>query len=73
MKNKGFIAFILFGLLFMMSLFLRSSPAVIANDLMREFSILPVTMGLMASVYFWAYGLVQIPVGYLSDRIVVTP
>ncbi|HHT46441.1 MAG TPA: MFS transporter [Firmicutes bacterium] len=69
MKNKGFIAFILFGLLFMMSLFLRSSPAVIANDLMREFSILPVTMGLMASVYFWAYGLVQIPVGYLSDRI----
>ena len=69
MKNKGFIAFILFGLLFIMSLFLRSSPAVIANDLMREFSILPVTMGLMASVYFWAYGLVQIPVGYLSDRI----
>ena len=53
----------------MMALFLRSSPAVIANDLMDEFSILPVTMGLMASVYFWAYGLVQIPVGYLSDRI----
>lgn len=69
MKNKGVIVFILFGLLFMMSLFLRSSPAVIANDLMKEFSILPVTMGLMASVYFWAYGLVQIPVGFLSDRI----
>lgn len=69
MKGKGIIVFLLLGVLFMMSLFLRSSPAVIANDLMDEFSILPVTMGLMASVYFWAYGLVQIPVGYLSDRI----
>ncbi len=69
MRGKGIIVFLLLGVLFMMALFLRSSPAVIANDLMDEFSILPVTMGLMASVYFWAYGLVQIPVGYLSDRI----
>ncbi len=62
---------VIFGVLcvlFIMVLFLRTSPAVIAKDLMKEFSILPVSLGLMSSAYFWAYGVVQIPVGFFSDR-----
>ncbi|NMB36407.1 MAG: MFS transporter [Firmicutes bacterium] len=58
-----------FCLLFVLALFLRASPAVIAHDLMESFSIPASTLGLMAAVYFWIYGLVQIPVGILADRI----
>ena len=63
------LIFIVFCLLFAMSLFLRSSPAVIAHDLMEAFSISTSSLGLMAAVYFWIYGGVQIPVGVLADRI----
>ncbi|NMB36251.1 MAG: MFS transporter, partial [Firmicutes bacterium] len=63
------LVFGVFCLLFVLALFLRASPAVIAHDLMESFSIPPSTLGLMAAVYFWIYGLVQIPVGILADRI----
>lgn len=63
------LVFGVFCLLFIMALFLRASPAVIAHDLMESFSISTSTLGLMAAVYFWIYGLVQIPVGVLADRI----
>ncbi|NMB41416.1 MAG: MFS transporter [Firmicutes bacterium] len=68
-KKRRFLIFSIFCLLFAMSLFLRSSTAVIAHDLMESFSISASTLGLMAAVYFWIYGCVQIPVGILSDRI----
>jgi len=68
MKDKRFVIIGLFCLLFGMSLFLRSTPGVIANDLMAEFSIYPVTLGMLASAFFWAYGIIQIPVGFFSDR-----
>lgn len=63
------LVFGVFCLLFVMALFLRASPAVIAHDLMESFSISTSTLGLMAAVYFWIYGCVQIPVGVLADRI----
>ena len=73
-SSKGYfkrrtLIFVIYCLLFAMSLFLRSSPAVIAHDLMDAFSITTSSLGLMAAVYFWIYGRVQIPVGVLADRI----
>lgn len=68
MNRRIIITVGLFSILFTITLFLRSSPAVIANDLMQEFSILPVSIGLISSAYFWTYGIVQVPVGFLSDK-----
>lgn len=68
MKNKNVINIGLLSVLFTITLFLRSSMAVIANDLMQEFSLAPVTLGIISSIFFWVYGILQMPVGYISDR-----
>ncbi len=68
-NNSRHLVFIIFCLLFVMVLFLRSSLAVMVHDLMEAFSISSSSLGVMAAVYFWIYGLVQVPVGILADRI----
>ncbi len=47
--------------------FHRMSSAVIAKELMDEFSVGAVAMGVMSSAYFYPYAILQIPVGFLSD------
>lgn len=49
--------------------FHRVSPAVVAPDLIDAFSISATALGILASVYFYPYGLMQIPVGILSDSL----
>jgi len=48
--------------------FHRMAPAVMASELKAEFSTSSTVLGLLSSIYFIVYGLVQIPVGYLVDR-----
>jgi sugar phosphate permease len=47
--------------------FHRVAPAVVASDLMAAFSISGASLGILASAYFYSYGIMQIPVGVLSD------
>lgn len=46
---------------------LEISPSVLASDLMSTFHLNGFELGLMASSYFYAYLLMQIPVGVLLD------
>lgn len=66
---KRELIFAVLGLLFILALFLRTSTAVIVEDLVAEFTVPAATLALMASAFFYAYSLVQLPVGMLSDRI----
>lgn len=47
---------------------LQVSPNVMANDLMRSFSIDATALGNLAACYFYTYALMQIPVGMILDR-----
>jgi MFS family permease len=47
---------------------LEVSPSVMANELMNEFSIHGAQLGNLASFYFYAYLLMQIPAGILIDK-----
>jgi len=47
--------------------FHRVSPAVVASELVTAFSISGASLGLLASAYFYPYGIMQVPVGILSD------
>jgi sugar phosphate permease len=67
--SKRDFVFVVFCVLFIFALFLRTSTAIIVEDLMRDFAIPATSLGLMASAFFYAYAIVQIPVGLLSDRI----
>lgn len=56
------------GLTYVLSQFLRTSNAVIANDLATELSLSPVDLGVLTGAFFLSFALVQLPVGMLLDR-----
>ena len=43
------------------------APAVVAPELMKEFGLYGGQLGILASMYFYPYGAMQIPSGILSD------
>ncbi len=70
--DKRLIVFSVLCIIFTLALFFRSSTAIIADNLLKDFAVPAASLGLMASSFFYAYAAVQIPVGMLSDRIGVT-
>jgi len=61
------VVFWVMALIYFFVYFHRTSPAVLANILMEEFAVTALAVGVLSSAYFYPYGLMQIPVGYLSD------
>ncbi len=49
--------------------FHRVTPAVMVNELRAEFGGTSALIGVLSSAYFYTYMLMQIPVGYLTDRV----
>src|SRR5580704_18201886 len=47
--------------------FLRAAPAVMTSELMRDFHIGGASLGNLSTFYFYAYVVMQIPVGVLTD------
>ncbi len=47
--------------------FLRSTPAVMTSELMRDFHIGAASLGNLSAFYFYAYVAMQIPVGVLTS------
>ncbi len=56
-------AFYLFGF------FQRVTPASLAPDLMRDFSLSAAGLGNLSAFYYYAYAAVQVPTGVLVDRL----
>jgi MFS family permease len=54
--------------IYMISQFLRSSIGVIAPDLAAELSLSAVEVGVLSSSFFFAFALVQLPLGMAMDR-----
>lgn len=48
--------------------FIRVTPSLIVPELMQAFHINAGQVGLLSSFYFYAYAMMQVPVGFLSDR-----
>lgn len=62
--------YLIFGLLgaaYILVFFHRLAPAVVAVDMMADLKTGGALMGILASAYFYPYGLMQIPAGLLSD------
>ncbi|CAO5677512.1 MAG: hypothetical protein HEEMFOPI_01302 [Holosporales bacterium] len=72
MKNKLSLK-ILYGAWFLLTLFyafqyfLRVAPSVMANDLRCDFNLTAEQFALFPAIYLYAYGLLQIPIGYFLD------
>jgi sugar phosphate permease len=46
----------------------RTAPGLISDQLMKDFNVTASTIGLLASIQFFAYAGLQVPIGILSDR-----
>ncbi len=61
-----------YGMLLLTYIFVyfdRVAPAVIAPELMKEFSLTATSLGILSSMYFYPYAAMQIPAGIMSDRL----
>ncbi len=61
------LVFALLALAYLLVYFHRTSPAVVAKDIMRDLGAGEALLGVLASAYFYPYALMQIPAGLLSD------
>jgi sugar phosphate permease len=63
------VVFGVFSAVYFFVFFHRVSTSVIAHDLLTTFHTHATALGLMSSMYFYAYALEQPVVGFLSDRL----
>lgn len=56
------------GALYIVSMFLRNSVGVIAPNLAAEIGLSPIQIGLLSSIYFFAFAAMQLPLGVALDR-----
>src|SRR3954468_7383740 len=62
------VVFCPFAAGYFLSFFFRNVNAIIAKDLVREFSLAPSDLGFLTSMYLLAFGAFQLPLGVLLDR-----
>lgn len=61
------LIFVMVSLTYVISYFHRAAPAVVGPVLTAELGLTPAQLGLIGSMYFWAYALTALPSGLLSD------
>lgn len=57
------------ALFYLMAFFHRVAPAVMTNELMRDFDISATALGQLSAFYFYSYVAMQIPTGILADTL----
>ncbi|MEM3928366.1 MAG: MFS transporter [Archaeoglobaceae archaeon] len=67
LRSSKWVIFAILSSIYFFVYFHRTSPAVMANDLMLEFAVSALAIGVLSSLYFYPYAVLQIPVGVLSD------
>jgi sugar phosphate permease len=61
--------FAILAIAYLLVYFHRLSLSVVASNLVKEFSTSASVMGLLGSIYFYCYAIMQLPAGLLSDSI----
>lgn len=67
LKSNKWVIFSVLACIYFFVYFHRTSPAVMADEFMREFAVSALAVGILSSAYFYPYAILQIPVGVLSD------
>ena len=56
------------AMFYLYEFFIRVSPSVITNELMRDFQIHAGYLGFLSSLFYYSYTAMQIPAGLLGDK-----
>ena len=65
---QRFVVFLVFLVAYFLSYFLRSTNAVIADDLVRDLSLSASQLGFMTSLFFATFAAAQLPLGSALDK-----
>lgn len=68
MNHRPWAIFWICSALFTLSMFYRASTAIIAHELTVDLDLSTKELGLMGSAFFYAFALIQLPLGLLLDR-----
>lgn len=68
MRKKRFIIMAVCCVAYFFVIFHRVSPAVMATQILAAFNATPAVLGLWGSMFFYSYGLSQLPAGIMADR-----
>lgn len=66
---KGWLVVFVGGLFYLYQFALRVSPNIMHNELLQIFSIDAGTLGTVIGAYYWAYTMMQLPLGMTMDRL----
>jgi sugar phosphate permease len=61
--------FVILAIAYILVYFHRLSLSVVASNLVKEFNTSASVLGLLGSIYFYCYAVMQLPAGLLSDSI----
>ncbi len=68
-RQKAITIFLVFALGYYISNLLRAITATISPNLISEFNLSAGDLGLLGGGYFLGFAAVQIPLGYLLDKV----
>lgn len=67
-ENYGWVVWFIAALFFFVMYVSRVAPGVIINDIMRDWHIKATLVGSVAGFFYYAYILMQVPVGLILDK-----
>jgi sugar phosphate permease len=68
-RRRRWIIFSVLALIYILVYFYRVSLAVVAGDITRDLKLTPQQLGGLSGVLFYVYGVAQLPLGPMIDRI----
>ncbi|HIJ95111.1 MAG TPA: MFS transporter [Desulfuromonadales bacterium] len=68
-NRQRWTIFAVLALMYILAYFYRVSLAVVAGDISRELHLTPRQLGVLSGVMFYVYGVAQLPLGPMIDRL----
>lgn len=68
MTTQRALIFAIISLDYVLAYFHKGAGAAVGTEIMNDLALLPDSLGLMSSAYFWSYAAMALPAGILSDR-----
>lgn len=67
-KNQKYLLWGLGAIFYAYENLMQISQGIIADDIISTFNVTASSIGILSSVYFWSYAILQIPIGLSLDR-----
>ncbi len=67
--SRGWMVWFIAAFFYLYEYVLRASPSIMTEQLMQDFAMTTTSLGILSSMYYYAYTPLQIPCGLIVDRL----